>query len=194
MIFFTSDMHYGHEKVIKYSKRPFKNCEEMKNEFVARWNKRVKKDNLVYVLGDFSFENYENSKNILSELLGKKILIKGNHDRFSYNQYKSMGFESVFEEVAVKLLGNRIKLSHYPARANIFKRIWSYFFYPKYNRYLERRPILKNCDYLLHGHTHSKIKKQGRMIHVGVDSWNFYPVSLSEIGSLISSRIKISTP
>lgn len=51
-VFFTSDLHFGHENVIKFDNRPFRSVEEMDAELISRWNNKVKKGDLVYVLGD----------------------------------------------------------------------------------------------------------------------------------------------
>ena len=52
-IFFTSDLHFGHENVLKMDNRPFKTVDEMDAELIKRWNKKVNKGDIVYVLGDF---------------------------------------------------------------------------------------------------------------------------------------------
>ena len=51
-VFFTSDLHFGHTNVITLDKRPFSSVEEMDEELIKRWNKKVGKGDLVYVLGD----------------------------------------------------------------------------------------------------------------------------------------------
>ena len=52
-ISFTSDLHIGHEHVLKIDKRTSKTIDEMDAELIKRWNKKVGKGDLVYVLGDF---------------------------------------------------------------------------------------------------------------------------------------------
>ena len=51
-VFFTSDLHFGHENVLRFDNRPFASVEEMDAELVRRWNEKVGKGDLVYVLGD----------------------------------------------------------------------------------------------------------------------------------------------
>ena len=51
-IFFTSDLHFGHENVLRFDNRPFQTIEEMDEELIRRWNAKVGKGDLVYVLGD----------------------------------------------------------------------------------------------------------------------------------------------
>ena len=37
-IWFTSDTHFFHDKIVEYSQRPFASVEEMNEELIARWN------------------------------------------------------------------------------------------------------------------------------------------------------------
>ena len=50
-VFFTSDLHFGHENAIRFDNRPFKTVEEMDEELIRRWNAKVGKGDLVYVFG-----------------------------------------------------------------------------------------------------------------------------------------------
>ena len=52
----------------------------MDANLIRMWNKTVSEDDLVYILGDFSFYDGEKTSNILKFLNGKKILVVGNHD------------------------------------------------------------------------------------------------------------------
>ena len=56
-IFFTADTHFGHENVIQFDKRPFSSASEMDEEMIKRWNNKVGKGDLVYVLGDMIWKS-----------------------------------------------------------------------------------------------------------------------------------------
>ena len=58
--FFTSDLHFGHENVIKFDERPFNSVEEMDEELIKRWNNKVGKGDIVYVLGDLIWKTMTN--------------------------------------------------------------------------------------------------------------------------------------
>ena len=75
-IFFISDTHFGHKNILKYEDRPFKNIEEMDVEMINRWNKKVSKEDKVYILGDFSFGDKEYTMRILDELNEKNFSLK----------------------------------------------------------------------------------------------------------------------
>lgn len=82
-IFFTGDLHFGHENVLAFDKRPFATVEEMDAELIRRWNNKVGKGDLVYVLGDMIWKTRnDDAPSLIKSLNGQIILIKGNHDRF----------------------------------------------------------------------------------------------------------------
>lgn len=86
-VLFTGDLHFGHENVIQFDGRPFETVEEMDAEIIRRWNNKVDKGDLVYVLGDMIWKaRNDDAPGIIKSLNGQIILIKGNHDRFLHNE------------------------------------------------------------------------------------------------------------
>lgn len=189
MIYFTSDLHFGHLKVIDYCNRPYKDLEEMHKAIITIWNQTVKEGDTVYVLGDFSL-NKKWSREIVSLLNGNKILISGNHDHcfelppketsgLSIQQYREKckrrcdeylqhGWKSVHQKLQIKLKdGTNILLSHLPYAPKSEESFDK--------RYLTLRPIDQGMK-LLHGHLHCRYRKWGRSIDVGFDGdyklWN----------------------
>lgn len=80
MKFYTSDLHLGHNNVIEFENRPFKDLDEMDKSIIQKWNNKVSKGDSVYILGDLSFYKGEKTNEILRQLNGNKYLITGNHD------------------------------------------------------------------------------------------------------------------
>lgn len=78
---FTSDLHFGHARVIEYSNRPFRNVDEMDAALIDNWNAFVQSGDQVHVVGDFSFHKPERTLSILSSLQGQIGLVLGNHDK-----------------------------------------------------------------------------------------------------------------
>lgn len=76
MIYFISDTHFYHKSIISYCHRPFYSIEEMNKKLIENWNNIIEEDDIVYFLGDFSFANVEQTKDIYNQLKGIKILIK----------------------------------------------------------------------------------------------------------------------
>ena len=152
--FFISDLHLGHENIIKYENRPFGDCEYMKNEIVKRWNNAVSKHDMVFVLGDVAFgkENLD----AISDLNGRKILVIGNHDTFSPKIYIDAGFESVSEWPII--LDDFYICSHAPI-------------------YLCNSMPYAN----IHGHIHGKQMVGGAYFNVSVEQINYTPINFDEI-------------
>jgi calcineurin-like phosphoesterase family protein len=59
--FFTSDTHFGHSNIIKYSNRPFNHVDDMDQHLIQQINQYVGPDDVLWHLGDFSM--YSHSKN-----------------------------------------------------------------------------------------------------------------------------------
>lgn len=112
--FLIADTHFGEESMRRYENRPFRDAAHMDAEMVERWNEAVGSDDVVYVLGDFGAEGYE--AEILAKLNGRKFLIKGNHDIKSNGEYRSFGFEEVYDYPII-IEGYWI-LSHEPLYVN----------------------------------------------------------------------------
>ena len=54
MIWFTSDLHLGHRSVIGMCERPFETVEDMNESIIKNFNSCVKKNDIVYILGDIA--------------------------------------------------------------------------------------------------------------------------------------------
>lgn len=181
-IWFTSDQHFGHEKVIEFCKRPDQTVGEMNTFLIQRYNSRVGHEDLVYHLGDVCFLKPQLGIPLIKRLNGKRILIKGNHDKWSDPQYYEAGFSAVLTEAKLTLFGLDLKLSHYPYAPSIEEQR---DMEPYDLRYLERRPT-PDGSILLCGHVHEKWHLKDRMINVGVDVNDYAPVSIAQLQSLVS--------
>jgi len=153
-IYFTADFHLGHKNIIKYCKRPFKSLKEMDDTIISNVNKIVTKDDLIYHIGDFAFRG--KSAREYEKLIKSPIVhILGNHD---YNN----GVRSKIISAIMEFGGKIIFAQHHPPR-NI-------------------NEIPLGCDFVICGHVHEKWKYQIidgiPIINVGVDVWEFKPISI----------------
>lgn len=178
---FYSDPHFGHKRICELAYRPFASAEEMNAELVRRYQESVRSSDLVLWCGDCFFTSFEESKKILSSLPGRKALVIGNHDR-SAARMAAMGFEIVVSELQLRVGDHPVRVSHYP---------YQYASRPEdEKRYVKRMPQPKPGEALIHGHTHSKKRVNGRAIHVGVDAWDFAPVHCSEVIDLVENVLR----
>lgn len=191
-IWFSSDLHLGHHGVIGFCERPFEDISEMDMSLVRAWNRVVGPTDLAYLLGDVSFHRPSIGVPLLASLNGRKILVRGNHDKYSAKQYRDAGFLAIAEEMRIALAGFNVKLSHYPYWPTDEERFGVdgedlYGLDPHDLRYEERRPSNQG-GWLLCGHVHEKWKVRGRMINVGVDQWGYAPVPLGEIEKIMRQQ------
>lgn len=173
-ILFTSDHHFGHANIIRYSNRPFENVNEMNEELIKRWNEKVEKGDSVYHLGDLSLANPEKTRTILDRLNGKIFLIKGNHEGSTLTYPKRFEwikdyFELNVEDSEAQNSKQKIILFHYAMRTwrSISRGTWH-----------------------LYGHSHGNLleDKLAQSFDVGVDCHNFYPLTYEEIKAKIKMK------
>lgn len=194
MIWFSSDQHFYHTNVIRYCGRPFSSVEEMNEEMIKRWNEVVKKSDFVFHLGDFSLAARP-VELFAPRLNGHKRLIPGNHDHchpahygkreergkrmreFYTNHGLSLSPDGLISKMTIA--SQEVILSHMPYRNIEYEE----------ERYPKFRPI-DDGKFLLHGHVHEKWTINKKMINVGCDVWNFYPVSLEQIEELIKHELQ----
>lgn len=185
--FVYSDPHFFHKNVISYCNRPFMDVQEMTDKLIENYNNTVGPEDTVLWLGDCFFCGNAKAKEIMGQLNGKKILVKGNHDP-STGQCLKRGFDIVVHEMKIMVGGHPCRVSHYPYWPTFWQRLKGI---PKSAlRYKDKRPPRVKGEFLLHGHSHSKQKINGKMIHVGVDAWGYKPVHISQIESLINKELK----
>lgn len=185
--FFTSDQHFDHTGIITHCSRPFADKHEMNEYMIKVWNSVVGPFDIVYHLGDFSLSDKVVPK-ILPRLNGTKYLVPGNHDRcFPARptwtaKYEEYGFKAILP-IHYKLTLRdgfwfnpeyEVVLSHIPYTSDQYDQ-----------RYPQYRPADEG-KWLLHGHVHQHWKVNGRQINVGVDVWDYRPVSEQEIVKLIN--------
>jgi len=187
MRWFTSDLHFGPGNVIIYSDRPFSGVGAMNTALVALWNAVVAPDDEVWVLGDLAMGRIDESLSLAGQLVGRKHLLLGNHDRpFSDGRRRDKwteryltegGFvELHYGEVQLDLAGNTVRMCHFPYDGDS----------GDHDRYLDHRPP-DDGRWLLHGHVHEKWRQRGRMINVGVDAWAGRPVAEQQLLKLMSA-------
>jgi len=168
MIFFTSDLHFGHRNIIRLCNRPFSSIEEMDNLLIQSWNHKVNRNDTVYILGDLMFRNEKPPEEYLRQLKGKKHLLVGNHDRQWIKACDlSQFFESVEKLDFVSDGKRQMTLCHYPMMS------W---------------PHIQRC-YMVFGHIHNNtdadywplIANSDLMLNAGVDINGFAPVTFEEM-------------
>jgi len=159
-IYLTADTHFDHKNIIDYENRPFTDNLQMTEVLIDNWNKTVKPNDLVFHLGDVFFCKADRMKEIADRLNGRKILIRGNHDKgVSNGKFRKLGFEP-FNYYQL----DGLFLSHYPQSL------------PAMQTAMGQGAIRGN----VHGHVHSQIEGLDQEIYkcVSVELTNYAPISL----------------
>lgn len=170
MNFYISDLHFSHNKVIEYCKRPFKNAKEMNLFMIMKWNSRIRHSDDVYIIGDIAFGK-NTLQNSVALLNGKKHLIIGNHDNVFLKRASDDILDKCFVEITqykeIDDNGRLVVLFHYPIMDWNKKKYGSYH---------------------LHGHIHNienYVQEYSRntqnIFNVSADLVGFSPVTLDEL-------------
>lgn len=169
MIFYTSDLHFGHANIIRHCNRPFASVEEMDEALIKNWNAKVTNGDTVYILGDLMFRNKIPPEEYLSSLKGKKYLVVGNHDKA---WMKKVDLSKWFVDVEMMRFftesQRKITICHYPMMS------W---------------PFSNHEGWMIYGHIHENtnvdywplIAHNTHMLNAGVDINGFSPVSFEEM-------------
>lgn len=212
MHFFTADTHFGHNNIVKYCKRPFMNEQELEalnsseksSKYPGQYDKDAVKnlrisretinkmnttiiDNInavvapndtLWHLGDFSFaRSFGEAKGYRDRINCNTInFIWGNHDEEFVRPLftKSWGEPDCYAAVNVKLGGQTIVLSHFSMA------VWDKQHHGSWHLYGHS-----------HG-THEPWKKEhmadAKSFDVGVDCWDYKPLSLDDIADIMSGK------
>jgi calcineurin-like phosphoesterase family protein len=122
-IYLISDTHFNHQNIATYCQRP-SNFTEL---IIRNWNTLVRHEDTIIHLGDVQIGS--KAEWIMPSLPGKKILVRGNHDRQkSCAWWMSKGFDFACDSMIFRGMW----LTHEPSRA-----------------------LPEGCLYNIHGHLHN---------------------------------------
>ena len=163
-IFFSSDPHYDHANILKFTDDRgkkfrgdlFDSVEEMNETMIERHNSVVKPTDIWYCLGDVTMR-IKGLAAIMSRLNGRKRLLVGNHD-----DPKNPELTRWFEKVGIWRLfkDEGFICSHIPLRKDQF-----------------RYKVTHN----LHGHIHQNLIDEPEYINNCMEHINYKPKSMDEI-------------
>lgn len=177
-IFFCSDHHLGHEAL--YSKftnedgtfaRPFGSADAADEIMIERHNSVVRPNDRVYFLGDVAFHKRHLVK--LHRMVGRKVLIKGNHDNLDLKDYVE-----VFDDVRAVHQFKGLVMTHIPIHTQSLGR-WGF-----------------NVHGHLHSHRVMELDAKGnptgivdsRYLNVSMEQINYTPISLEEVKKLSPNK------
>ncbi|SFJ86788.1 metallophosphoesterase [Jannaschia pohangensis] len=162
-IWYTADLHFGHDNIIKHCNRPFESASHMDAMLLANLSARVGPQDTLWIVGDFAFGPRAKDRkwlaNLFARLPGKeRHLVVGNHDG---EATQSLPWTSVSHTAEVADgNGAPAVLNHYPMIT------W----------HRARKGALH-----LFGHVHDQWMGSRNAVNIGVDVWGYVPVTLRDI-------------
>lgn len=151
-----SDLHLDHANIIKYCNRPFRSVKDMNYRLVKNWNATVNPEDTVYFLGDLC--SYGQQETWLKRLTGKKVFIRGNHDKGVPE-----GLTRPHEVVSIDGLTMFLVHNSWDAPQDF-------------------------DGWILHGHSHNHCPFiKGNMVNVSAEVIDYKPISLTKIVDSIRS-------
>lgn len=170
MIYYIADCHFGDEQVIQFSHRPFDNVSQMDSYMLKHWNRAVKDQDDVYIVGDLVHRASDPGK-YLAQLKGRLHLIIGNHDRCILEE-KDLHhyFVDIRDYMVIRDGHHRIVLFHYPMLE------WDGYYYGSWHVFghIHNHPSL----------TQEKIKDLPKALNCGADIVGFCPRTFDELVSI----------
>ena len=188
-LWFTSDTHYNHANICSSTTkwtnpvtiREFKSLEHMNSHLVGNINEMVGQDDVLFHLGDWSFGGFESIEQFRNQIVCQNVhIITGNHDHHIQNNrgdcQKLFSSVNKYVELNVKwpvgpeMHDANFVLMHFPIAS------WNN---------MARGAIH------LHGHVHFNPNvrlQEGKMMDVGCEGNNLYPIDMSEVLSIMKNR------
>ena len=180
-IWLTSDLHFGHDREFIWGPRGFKNVNEMNEAIIKNWNAVVAPEDEAYVLGDLMLGDNEAGIKMIKQLKGTIHIVLGNHDtKTRVEMYQEChNVADVQYATVIKFKGYSFYLSHYPTITSNLEKEFG-----------------KHCLINLFGHIHSgpnadpngvdqNLTLHQNQMDVGIDAWNYKPISLDFINSIL---------
>ena len=194
--FVISDTHFGHTNSWQLFKRPdgsplrpFSSTEEMDEAMIERWNAKVGAHDVVYHLGDVVINR--KFLHLVKRLNGKKRLVRGNHDIFKDQDYRDVGFDSLY---GVRVFTDQFILSHIPLHPDCI----THRFKVNVHGHLHANEVMRNVKakapiYNSNGvgvgiMDVDRLEIDPRYLCVSVEHTNYEPLSFEEVDQRIAKR------
>lgn len=171
-LFFTSDEHIDHQRIIELAGRPFVSLDEMKQTIITNHNKKVPNGRgyLTVHVGDWFWHSMtmEEAIDYINQLHGRHAFLFGNHDEFieKYRHHFATTLDFIVGENkagGAKVFNcdkMSITVDHFA------HRVW--------------QGSHKGHGHV-YGHSHNALPGLGRSFDIGVDGNNFTPWAIEEV-------------
>ena len=186
-VYVISDHHFDHKNIINHTRSMFLSSDidssvaDMNNYIITNHNNVVSDDDIVLILGDYSFKTgIERLTELTSKLNGHKFLVLGNHDNLERpDTYLKAGFEDVFLS-PIKFNGDYY--SHYPLNSKEDQ--------PNTLLYKKLSEEFKKSDFGInfHGHQHELVNNGNREKNTSCELLDYKPLIVGRTKSYLENN------
>lgn len=163
--YFTSDCFFGRN--LTAIERGFASAEELLDVYVDNWNSRVNKNDVVYHLGNFSWDPIS-SEAALIHLNGKIFFVQGSYDSHMLeNSLVKLKRHIVISNQVAILPDQKVVLSHWP---------------------LLDWPGRTEGIIHVHGGNIATSLSEGNRFNVNINNWNSSPIDLEFIQEMVEAN------
>jgi len=161
-----SDSHLNHAQIATYCDRP----KGFTDTIIKRWNERVTDMDTVIHLGDVAIGPRPLVEAQIRHLRGKKILVRGNHDKSSCSWWMDHGFDFACDSI----LYNRCLLTHHPYTHKCAE--WDLNIHGHlHNIWDKPTPAENQKEFVLHNKLHNNWQRL-----FACEYTNYYPIEFQE--------------
>jgi len=165
--YITSDTWFGRPQILQIANRPFDSIEEMNAALIKNWNKKVKKHDVVFHLGNFAWDPIT-ARKVLKKLNGRIFFLLGSQDSALEEIIDEFPNAEFLDQTISELAEFDVVLCHYPLA------VWNG----------------KDSGTIhIHGHTvfsHKTNLTIERRFNICTDFWGFSPINYLTLKDFIN--------
>jgi len=173
---FTGDTHFGQERTLQFSCRPFVDVVEMDLTMISNWNKNVRPNDIVYHAGDFAdYSDMEYLRNLLEQLNFRELhWVFGNYDRKFQKEIKEIveNFNTTHDGDRKIIIYDQVQSNNCVVKLDDkeFMVIHEPYDFP-----------VPHAETYLYGHIHGRSFAKRNGFDLGTDYHQFTPISEEQV-------------
>ena len=165
--YITSDTWFGRPQILQIANRKFNDVDEMNAALIKNWNKVVKKNDIVFHLGNFAWDP-QTARKVLKKLNGQIYFMIGSADEAFLDVAHEFDHVTILEDQILELPQFDSIICHYPLEVWNGKDSGTIHF---------------------HGHTvfsHKTDLSKSHRVNACTDFWNYTPVNYLTIKDFLN--------
>jgi calcineurin-like phosphoesterase family protein len=179
----TADLHLGHDNILEYCGRPFKDAITALHRTAVNFNQKIRTEDAVVHVGDYmSRGNVKGQSSLpfkfpeyVAMFNGRWTFLRGNHDA-------NNGVKTVGDFMIAKLADWNVFVGHWPLNSEWYAPALV-------------DAVRDTCHLVLCGHVHQHWKWSMALgvphVNIGIDQWDQFPVEDAELIEFIKANVEV---